>query len=248
MSTVATKVGKFVWHEQVSSDPKQAQDFYTQLLGWDVEVWKPGEFDYAMISAGEGMHGGFAKAQEGAPPPHWLGHVQVDSVDETVEKAKAAGGKIVFGPMDMPEIGRFAIIVDPQGAFVSLYQPETEGPESSGVFVWDELGTSDIEAATRFYGQVFGWTTRDMGPDYGGYKIFQLGENDVGGLMALPDSSLPSQWLPYVAADDIDATFARAKELGGGVILEPMDVPAVGRMAVLRDPQGAAFGLFKPAS
>src|SRR5919201_2235802 len=166
MSTVTSTVGKFVWREQVSDDPEQAKAFYTQLFGWSTETFKPGEIDYTMIAAGGNMHGGFSKAQEGAPPPHWLGHIHVESVDETIERAKKAGGKIAFGPMDMPEIGRFAIIVDPQGAFVSVYQPESEVPSSAGVFVWDELATSDVEGAERFYGEVFGWTTKDMGPEY----------------------------------------------------------------------------------
>ena len=248
MSTGVTTTGTFVWHEQVSADPKQAQAFYTKLYGWEAEVWKPGEFDYAMISSGGGMHGGFATAQEGAPPPHWLGHVHVASVDETVAKATSAGGRVAYGPMDMPEVGRFAIIVDPQGAFLAAYEPAGEGPQHGGVFVWDELGTSDVEAAKRFYGEVFGWTTRDMGAEYGGYSTFQRGESDLGGVMALPDSSMPPQWVPYVFSDDVDATVAKAKELGGAVVVEPMDVPAVGRIAVLRDPQGAVFGLFKPGA
>ncbi len=92
MSTTATAVGKFVWHEQVSSDPGQAKDFYTELFGWGTELFKAGEMDYPMINSGGQNHGGFGTAQEGAPPPHWLSHVQVDDVDETVEKAKAAGG------------------------------------------------------------------------------------------------------------------------------------------------------------
>jgi predicted enzyme related to lactoylglutathione lyase len=247
VSTVTTTVGKFVWHEQVSSDPKQAQSFYTELFGWDTEVFKPGEFDYAMIASGGQMHGGFSKAQEGAPPPHWLGHIHVESVDETVEKAKKAGGKIAFGPMDMPEVGRFAIIIDPQGAFVSAYQPEGEGPSGSGVFVWDELGTNDLEASKRFYGDVFGWKARDMGEEYRGYNIFSIGETDLGGLMTLPDSSMPPLWVPYVGVEDADGTVAKAKELGASVILDPMDVPNVGRLAVLRDPQGAIFAIIKPS-
>jgi predicted enzyme related to lactoylglutathione lyase len=248
VSTVATTVGRFVWHEQVSPDPKQAQSFYTELFGWETETFKPGEFDYTMISSGGQSHGGFSKAQEGAPPPHWLGHIHVESVDETVEKAKKAGGKIAFGPMDMPEVGRFAIIIDPQGAWVSAYQPEGEGPSSSGVFVWDELGTQDLEASKRFYSDVFGWTARDMGEKYGGYNIFATGESDLGGVMKLPDSSLPSLWVPYVGVDDADATVAKAKKLGANVVLEPMDVPEVGRLAVLRDPQGATFAVIKPSS
>ena len=91
MSTVTSTIGKFVWHEQVSDDPKQAQDFYTQLFGWDTEVFKPGEVDYTMISSGGQSHGGFGKAMEGAPPPHWLSHVHVENLDETIEKVKNAG-------------------------------------------------------------------------------------------------------------------------------------------------------------
>src|SRR3989442_9137574 len=87
VSTVASTVGKFVWHEQVSSDPKQAQDFYTQLFGWDTEVFKPGDADYTMISSRGQSHGGFGAAMEVAPPPHWLSHVRVENVDKTVERA-----------------------------------------------------------------------------------------------------------------------------------------------------------------
>lgn len=246
MTTTATAVGKFVWHEQVSSDPGQAKDFYTQLFGWGTEQFKPDEMDYAMINANGQNHGGFGKAQEGAPPPHWLGHVQVDEVDETVEKAKAAGGKIAFGPVDMGEVGKFAIIGDPQGAFVSAYQPEGEGDVAEGVFVWDELVTKDVEGAERFYGEVFGWTTKDMGQDFGGYKLFQVGETNIGGLMAPQDPATPSMWTPYVAVEDVDATAAKATKLGASTVVEAMDVPTVGRFAILRDPQGAVFGVIKP--
>ena len=147
MSTIASTVGKFVWHEQVSSDPEQAQAFYTQLFGWQTEVFQPGEADYTMISSGGQMHGGFGKAMEGAPPPHWLSHVKVENVDETVEKAKGAAGRLAAGPFEMGEVGRIAIIADPQGAYISAYQPEGEGPVPEGVFVWDELGTTDADGA-----------------------------------------------------------------------------------------------------
>jgi uncharacterized protein len=246
MSTTATAVGKFVWHEQVSSDPGQAQGFYTALFGWDTELFKPGEMDYAMISSGGRTHGGFGTAMEGAPPPHWLGHVRVEDVDETVERANTAGGKLAAGPFEMGEVGRFAIIGDPQGAFVSAYQPPEEGAPAEGVFVWDELGTTDVEGAERFYGEVFGWTTKDMGPEFGDYKIFQVGETDIAGVMALQDASMPSMWAPYVAVDDVDATVAKTSELGGSTLLEAMDVPTIGRIAYLRDPQGAVFGIIKP--
>ena len=246
MSTVAPTVGKFVWHEQVSSDPKQAEDFYTQLFGWETEVFKPGEIDYSMISSGGQSHGGFSKALEGAPPPHWLSHVRVDSVDESIEKAKEAGGKLAAGPFAMEDVGRMAIVGDPQGAYISLYQPESDATAPEGVFVWDELVTSDVDGAQRFYEEVFGWTTSDMGPEYGGYRIFNRGETGIAGVMTAQEPSIPAHWQPYVAVADPDATTAKATELGGSALMEPMDVPNVGRIAVLRDPQGATFGIIRP--
>ena len=250
MSAAGATVGRFVWHEQVSSEPKQAEDFYTQLFGWQTEAYRPGESDYSMISVGGQNHGGFATAMEGAPPPHWLSHVRVERLEDTIEKAERAGGSLAAGPFDMGEVGRVAIIADPQGAYVSAYEPAGEGPASEGVFVWDELGTSDVDGAQRFYEEVFGWTTTDTGPDYGGYRIFNRGEAGIAGLMTLPDESIPPHWQPYVAVDDPDATVARAADLGASVLMEPMDVPNVGRIAVLRDPQGATFGVsrFEPPS
>jgi uncharacterized protein len=245
VSTVATRIGKFVWHEQVSEDPTQAQAFYTQLFGWGTEAFKPDELDYTMISSGGQTHGGFSKAMEGAPPPHWLSHVGVENLDETIEKAKSAGGEVAAGPFDMEDVGRMAILKDPQGAFISAYQSLGEGSEAAGVFVWDELGTTDADGAQRFYEQVFGWTTKDQGEEYGGYRIFHRGEEQVGGLMKNPDPSIPAAWTPYVGVDDTDATCAKAKKLGAGVIVEPMDVPNVGRFAILKDPQGAVFGIIK---
>jgi predicted enzyme related to lactoylglutathione lyase len=246
VSTVATSVGTFVWHEQVSSDPKEAERFYTELFGWGTETFKPGEIDYTMISSGGRTHGGFSRAMEGAPPPHWLGHVRVEKLEDTIQKAESAGGKLAAGPFEMEDVGRIAIIGDPQGGYVSLYQQPSEGERAEGVFVWDELAAKDVDAAQRFYEAVFGWTTSDMGEEYGGYRIFQNGEARIAGLMGLPDASIPTHWQPYIAVEDPDATTAKAKELGGSALMEPMDVPQVGRLAVLQDPQGATFGIIRP--
>ncbi len=109
-----------------------------------------------------------------------------------------------------------------------------------------ELPADDLQRAASFYEEVFGWTTSDMGPEYGGYRIFNRGETGIAGLMTLADDSTPAHWQPYVAVDDPDRTTAKATELGGSALTEPMDVPNVGRIAVLRDPQGAAFGVIKP--
>ena len=144
--------------------------------------------------------------------------------------------------------GRFAIVTDPQGAHLSLYASAGEGPQSGGVFVWDELHTSDVGGAKSFYGEIFGWTAtdRDMGPMT--YTIFQRGEKQIAGCAGLMGGAPGPHWLPYIYADDVKATAAQAKELGATIHMEPEEIPTVGWIALLQDPVGAAFGLFKPAS
>ena len=250
MSTgVQTAVGQFVWHEHLSNDVERAKGFYTQLLGWELEIYKAGEMDYPMIKRNGQTHGGFSKLEQSGPA-HWLGHVAVDDVDGTVSRAEARGGKTLAGPFDMPEIGRFALIADPQGGVVSAYKPAGDAPSSAGTFVWDELLATDVEGAKSFYTEVFGWTTADMDMgETGVYTMFRrAGETDSAGLMQKPpDAPGPTAWLTYIATDDVDATVEKAGTLGASTLMAPMDIPGVGRIAVLADPTGAAFGLFKPS-
>ena len=115
-----------------------------------------------------------------------------------------------------------------------------------GTFCWNELLTSDVNSATRFYAGLFGWSTqaRDMG---GGrqYTMAKLGETQVGGLMPHPMAGTPSHWLAYVAVDDVDRVADLARQLGGQVLQPPTDIPGIGRFAVIQDPTGAVLGLFR---
>lgn len=243
-----TAIGRFTWHDLSSTDVDTSKRFYAELLGWKVETWKPGEMDYPMISANGTYHGGFGEAQDGAPS-HWIGHVAVEDVDASAERAKAVGGTVVSDPMDIPGVGRFAIIRDPQGAFVSAYQSEGGDPQlPEGVFIWDDLLTTDVEDAKRFYAELFGWNASDyeMGAGSDAYTVFQTGETSVAGCMKPREQGIPAHWYPYLATDDVDATVAKAKELGAQVYLEPTSMETVGRFAVLGDPSGATFGLMKP--
>jgi uncharacterized protein len=253
MSTeTQTILGKFVWHDHMSGDIEKAKSFYSELLGWEIESVDVGDEKYPMIKNGGQTHGGFGAAQGGSPP-HWLGHVAVEDADETAGKVKAGGGTIYFGPSDIPEIGRFVVFADPQGAVLSAFASSSppEGPPAEGTFVWDELATSDIDAAKAFYGDVFAWTSRDM--DMGGgftYTMFERpGGGDAGGGMTLTDemkaNNVPPNWLVYLGTDDVDATTDKAKGLGANVFMPPTDIPNVGRFSVLQDPTGAAFGLFQ---
>jgi uncharacterized protein len=249
MSTVETQVGSVVWHEQVSSEPERAQRFYTELLGWEVEQWKPGEADYPIIKANGQTHGGFTRAEGGAPAG-WIAHVLVDDVDEAAARAESLGGTTVSGPTEMAEIGRWAIIADPQGGVISAYKPGGEYDVPAGTFVWDELLATDVDVAKRFYPEVFNWTTEDFDPrEPGRYTIFnRRADTGVAGLSQKPPGAPGAAvWIPYLAREDVDGTVARAKELGATVLIEPYDVENAGRMSVLVDPSGATFGLIRPS-
>jgi uncharacterized protein len=251
MSTnVETALGKFVWHDHTSSDVDKAKSFYTELLGWELETWDPDGMNYSMIKQNGRNHGGFGESQGGAPP-YWLGHVAVDSVDETAGKAKAGGGRILAEPFDVPDVGRIVVFADPQGAVISAFEGTgtPENPPAEGVFVWDELHTSDVDAAKTFYGDVFGWSARDMDMGTMTYTMFErAGGGDAAGCAPLEGVQAPPHWLAYLGTDDVDASTARAKELGATVFVEPADIPGVGRFSVLQDPAGATFALFKPSA
>ncbi len=112
-----------------------------------------------------------------------------------------------------------------------------------GHFSWNELVTTDLEAATSFYSSLLGWTTEPFGPHY---ILFKKADTSVAGMMQVPQPGMPSQWVAYITVEDVDALVAKVSELGGQIMAPPMDVPEVGRIAVALDPQGAAIGFFKP--
>jgi uncharacterized protein len=246
MSTdVRTAIGRFVWHDHGSPDPAKARQFYSALFDWEFDTFDAGGMDYEMIRVNDQLHGGFG-SPPGNPPPHWMGSVLVTDVDEALERAKNNGGTILAEPMDIPNVGRLAVIADPQGAVVAAFSPQGDPPVNEGVFVWDELLTTDVDEAKRFYGEVFGWTSRDMPMGDSTYTIFmRAGDVDVGGLMKRPDERIPPNWTTYIGTENVDATVKRANELGATTINGPMDIPGQGRFAIITDPTGAVFGAWQ---
>jgi hypothetical protein len=251
--------GRFVWYELLTKDPKAAIAFYGHVIGWQTQPFGQGS-DYTMWVGSQGPLGGVIELPEQAAkmgaPPHWMGHVQVEKVDATVALVKELGGKIHHGPEDIPTVGRFAVIADPQGAFLSVFQPTGDmmnlhDTSKPGEFCWSELVTSDSAAAFAFYTRLFGWKVLEdmnMG-EMGTYRVFGLGDIRVGGMMTTPKGSkMPPVWGYYTQVLNLDVAIERATKRGAKVMNGPMEVPGGARIAQLLDPQGAFFALhFIPA-
>ncbi len=246
-----SKSGDFVWYEHLTKEPKAAIAFYTEVVGWKTQPFAESG-DYIMWVGGQGPLGGVMKLPDEAAkmgaPPHWMGHVQVDDVDGRVALTRKLGGKVYKEPDDVPSVGRFAVIADPQGASLSIFKPsaamELHDHTKEGEICWNELLTSDSTAAFKFYSELFGWKIlqeMDMGP-MGTYRIYGIGDKQLGGMMTTP-SPMPANWLYYIETSNLDAAMARATKKGAKVLNGPTEVPGGARIVQLMDPQGAAFAL-----
>lgn len=253
--------GHFLWYELLTSDPGAARDFYPAVTGWSLDIWHPTRGEaYHLWITGEYPVGGMLRMPEGAVDrggrPSWLAHIGVDDVEAGIRTVESLGGRKLAGPMEVETVGRFCVLMDPQGGRFSMYRPVAEPPVrgdplAPGSFAWDELATPDPDAAFAFYQRVFGWEdmgTLDLG-EAGPYRTFGLGGRAMGGVYADPSSgSGAATWLSYVRVADLDASLEQARRRGGSVATEPMDVPGGERVAIVRDPQGAALGLVERAS
>lgn len=247
--------GRFIWYELMTPDTAGAKAFYVQLLGWDLEEMTGGDMAYTLAGPGGGVAGIMelpADLKAAGVPPNWTGYVDVDEVDAAVEKARQLGGSVQAPPMDIPNIGRFAVIADPGGAVISIMTPapmdttpSMPTPGSPGTAGWRELYAADLESAFAFYSQLFGWRKDedvDMGP-MGVYRLFANQDGQVGGMMTKPAEVPVPAWLYYFVVDDIDAGAARVKAGGGQVLNGPMEVPGGDWIVQAADPQGAMFAL-----
>ncbi len=250
--------GKVVWHDLMTTDVDKSKDFYKKLLGWECNVTDMGPAGkYNMIRSGKTDLGGYMPLEgKSGLPSHWIAYVTVADVDAAARKTTENGGQIGVEPMDIPGVGRFAVVSGPEGAWISPFKHETapagDAPEPTpafNTFHWLELMSTDIDASLKCYGSVFGWKAQamDMG-EMGTYHVMQVdGVNRAGMMATPPDAQGPSQWVPYVGIEDVDDVTARAEKLGGKVYVPPMDIPGVGRFSMIADATGATLGLLQPA-
>lgn len=247
--------GSFVWYELCSKDTKAAQAFYSKVLGWKFEPWGP-PGAYWMIKAGDKGVGGLMdtnKPEFAHMPSMWSYYIDIEKIDETAGRVEKLGGKILNPPTDIPEVGRFAAILDPAGAMVNimtLIQHGTEPPcPEPGHFLWVELMSRDFKRAKAFYSELVGWKTMDVPMPDMAYTLFQNRHGNAGGGMQTPPqvpAEVPSHWMGYIHVANIDKTLKSVEAAGGKVLMPAMDVPDVGRMAAIMDPTGATVSLMTP--
>jgi uncharacterized protein len=246
--------GRFVWHELMTTDPQAAGAFYSKVLPWKTQP--SGMPDYTLWVSGKRQTGGLMaqpeSARQSGAPPSWLVYIGTPDVDATAASAERLGGKVLKAPTEIPGVGRFAVLADPQGAAFAVFKPGSpptgEGP-SAADFSWHELATSDYQAALAFYSELFGWSrgpAHDMGPA-GVYQLIEHGGTQIGGAWKLMDASKPPHWLTYISVASVDKAAAAAKAAGGRVTQEPMEVPGGSRIAHIQDPQGGTFAVHEPA-
>jgi uncharacterized protein len=240
-----TSRGRFCWYDLMTPDPEGAQAFYARIAGWGTTVW----------TRGEAPLGGLMELPETAraagSPPHWLAYVSTPDVDAAAQRAAELGGNVMVPPTDIPTVGRFAVLADPQGATFAVFAaaastPGHDGPAEIGEFSWHELATTDVDAAFAFYADLFGWAkgeAHDMGPA-GVYQLFAGNGQDLGGMFVKPaEMPGPPSWLFYARVPDVNAAVEAVKTAGGQLLNGPMEVPGGSRIAQCMDPQGAKFAV-----
>ena len=235
----------------MTSDLEKAKGFYGELFGWKFEEMPMPSGSYTMIKAGERFVGGMmAKPPNMAEiPSHWVTYISVSDVDAAVAGATKLGGKAVFGPETMPGVGRMATVVDPNGAVLAVMRGEKgDGPlperPSLGEFCWETLTTPDGTKSKAFYAALCGWKTV-KGPVSDEMIVFGTDSGEqVADVQETKD--VPPSWLTYVVVEKRDAARARAEKLGAKVLMPSIEVPNVGSIAVVADPNGAVLGLFQP--
>jgi uncharacterized protein len=244
--------GTISWVDLATSDAPAAKRFYTELFGWtarDNEV--PGGGTYTMLLLGgraaAGLYELSDEMRERGVPPHWMSYVTVGDADATAALAVDAGGQVQAGPFDVLQDGRMALLQDPQGAMISVWEPREHIGAGivnvPGALTWNDLTTPDVEASEAFYAQVFGWTFETANDANPRYDTIRNGATANGGILERQMPEQPTVWTTYFAVADLEEAVRRAEGLGATTWVSGQPVPG-GAFAILADPQGAAFALF----
>jgi predicted enzyme related to lactoylglutathione lyase len=239
--------GRFVWHELMTPNTSGAHDFYANAVGWKSQSWEQ-DSSYLMFAGPSGPLGASVESREATP--QWVPYIGSTDVDATVEAATRRGATVTTPPTTLPNAGRYAVLVDPQGATFGVHgspgEPQPDRPPEYGEFNWHELATTaEPDEAFDFYTELFGWEElgrHDMGP-IGIYLLFGRNGKQLGGVFKKGETGKPgpAYWVGYVRVKDLDATVEKIKAARGSVLNGPMEVPGGDRIAQFIDPHGAFF-------
>jgi uncharacterized protein len=242
--------GVFCWVDLATTDQDAAKVFYAELFGWEYDDRPVDEgVVYSVATLGERAVAAVSpmpqRMRDAGAPPNWMSCVSVADANAAAARARELGAELYAEPFDVMDAGRMAVVSDPQGAVFSVWEPrENHGAQLvnvPGAFTWNDVVTTDPEAARRFYGELFGWTFEVIDGADPPYAVIQHGGRSNGGVMGAPPGQPPT-WAVYFATDDLDGSIARAEGAGAQKVFGPMRVPT-GSFAVMRDPQGAHFNL-----
>lgn len=248
--------GDFIWYELLTTDPDAAEEFYGSVVGWKArDAGMGGDMAYSLLSADGTDVGGLMALPAGAAAngmrPTWLGYVRVDDVDAAAEQIEQAGGAIHMPPADIPGVGRFAMVADPQGVTLYVMRGSADAiseafkPGAVGHCGWNELVTTDQAAALDFYESQFKWTRGDAMPmgEAGDYRFLDHGGQMIGGVMNRMDAGQPTGWFFYFRVPSIAAAVEDIEARGGTIVLAPQEVPGGDFVINATDPQGVLFCL-----
>ena len=239
------------WVDLFTSDPERSQAFYAAVLGWEFADQGEAYGGYTLATRdGARVAGLMRNPGDSGSPDAWSTYLATTDVDATVAKAVEAGARVLAPPLAVGDLGSMAVLVDPVGAVVGLWQAAAHTGfgrfNEPGSVVWDEHHSKSFGASRQFYADVFGWTYEVMADsDDFRYVNAQVDGREVAGLMDsarfLPDA-VPSHWAVYLGVEDVDAAQALAQEHGATVLMGAEDTP-FGRIADLLDPTGAPIKL-----
>jgi predicted enzyme related to lactoylglutathione lyase len=253
--------GSFIWYELITPDPEGAKAFYDAVIGWTIDAQPaPGPVEYRMIGRSDGGNAGGVlrltdEMQQGGARPIWLGYIAVDDVDQSVTSIEADGGKVQMPATDIPDVGRIAMVADPQGVPFYVMKPtppagnedkvsDVFSPDQPQRVSWNELATRDQAAALEFYTSRFGWTKGDVMPmgEMGDYQFFTHHGVPLGAMMTASAEN-PARWRFYFRVPSTDAAAETVRAKGGTIVHGPAEVPGGDRILIGTDPQGAEFAL-----
>jgi predicted enzyme related to lactoylglutathione lyase len=240
------------WVDVTSTDIERTNSFYGALFGWEAQDLGEEAGGYTMYRLGGKDVAAASPPMPGSQgiPPHWTTYIASDDADTTATKVRDAGGTVVVEPFDVFDSGRMAIAADPTGATFGIWQARehigAQLANEPGTQVWNECHSPDPERAAAFYADVFGCTgeATDLG-DPVPYRTLQVDGRSVAGVWKLQEGE-PPNWTTVFSVAACDDTVAQARQLGAEVVVEPFDIPSIGRYAVVRDPVGAVFGVLSP--